>query len=336
MKATGIVFTGKDEVEVREVDVRQLEPDEVLIEATKSLISTGTEGICLSRLFAPGTHWDQWVRYPFSPGYSLVGRVVALGRDVKNVREGERVAVRNPHRQFIISKPDDLYRIPNEVSDEDATWFHLATIVQNGIRQAEHKLGDSVVVIGLGLLGQLVVQYVRLQGASDIIAVDMAERRLEMARAHGATHSIALSADAAREQILALTEGAGASVVYDVTGFPTVFSSALRLVRRFGKLVLLGDTGTPSEQRLTGDVVLNGLHVIGAHDSNPPPTSTDHAYWSNLRMGHLFFNYLKRGEMRVSDLVTHRYAPQEAPEAYRVLREERATAMGVIFDWTRL
>jgi threonine dehydrogenase-like Zn-dependent dehydrogenase len=246
------------------------------------------------------------------------------------------VAIRANHRQYILTSPQRLYRIPDGVSDEDATWFGLGNIVQIGVRQAEHRLGDSVVVVGLGLLGQLVVQYARLLGARQIIAVDTAGKRLEMACAHGATDALEMSVDAARDEILRLSDGQGADVVYDVTGAPPVFQAALPLLRRFGKLVLLGDTGLPSEQRLTADIVLKGLKVIGAHDSNPPAESSDHAFWNHPQMANLFFTYLQRGDMRVSDLVTHRYSPLEAANAYEMLRTDRASAMGVIFDWSKL
>ncbi len=336
MQSRTIVFTGKDQVELYKEPVREPGPGEVLMKANKTLISTGTEGICLSRLFAPGSHWDQWVKYPFYPGYSMVGQIGAVGHDVEGVREGDRFALRKPHKEYVTVPVGELYPVPAQLSDEEASWFGLATIVQNGVRRAEHKLGESVVVIGLGLLGQLVVQYVRLSGARQIIAVDTSEPRLRMAREHGATVTLAMSAEDAREQILALTDGAGADVVYDVTGVARVFSSALTLLRRFGRLVLLGDTGTPAEQYLTGDVVTKGLTIIGAHDSNPPEASTDHAYWSKQRMVELFFTYLLRGDMRVSDLITYRYSPVDAPELYRIMREERATAMGALFDWTQL
>lgn len=334
MQTLNIAFTGRDAVALLEEDVPAAGPGEVLVRTSKTLISTGTESIVLSRLFEPASHWDNWVKYPFSPGYSLAGRVVAVGRDVSEVREGDRVAVRGPHRQYVVAQADRLLRIPEGVSDEDATWFGLAKITQNGVRRGEHQLGDDIVVIGLGLLGQLVVQYARLLGARQVLAIDTADRRLEMAREHGATAALALSAEDAREQILSLTEGAGANVVYDVTGVPAVFPAALRLLRRFGRLVLLGDTGTPSAQHLTGDVITKGLHIVGAHDANPPALSSDHAYWSEQRMASLFFTYLLRGDMRVSDLITHRFSPREAPHAYQLLRQERASAMGVIFDWS--
>jgi 2-desacetyl-2-hydroxyethyl bacteriochlorophyllide A dehydrogenase len=336
MQSRNIVFTGKDEVRLFTEPVREPGTGEVLMKAKQSLISTGTESICLNRLFAPGSHWDRWVKYPFYPGYSMVGQVAAIGTDVKGIHEGERFALRTPHKEYVTVPTRELYPVPDAISDEDAAWVALASIVQNGVRRAEHTLGDAVVVIGLGLLGQLVVQYLRLLGARQIIAVDVYEPRLVMAREHGATVTLAMGAQEAREPILTLTEGAGADVVYDVTGAAPVFSVALTLLRRFGRLVLLGDTGTPSEQRLNGDVVTKALSIVGAHDSNPPPISTDYAYWSKQRMVELFFTYLLRGDMRVSDLVTHRFSPLDAPEAYRVLREERMTAMGVLFDWTRL
>ncbi len=346
MQSRTIIFVGKDQIELSVEAVQEPGPGEVLIKATKTLISTGTEGIALSRQFAPGSHWDQWVKYPFHPGYSMVGSVIAVGSDVEGIHEGDRFALREPHQEYVtvpltarqldkgpLAVPTrELYSVPDGISDEDAPWIGLATIVQNGTRRAEHTLGESVVVIGLGLLGQLVVQYVRLLGACQIIAVDISEQRLAMARKHGATVTLAMGVQEACEQILALTEGAGADVVYDVTGAAPVFSIALTL----GRLVLLGDTGAPSEQRLTGDVINKALSIIGAHDSNPPAISTDYAYWSKRRMAELFFTYLLRGDMRVSDLVTHRYSPLDAAEAYRVLREERMTAMGVIFDWTQL
>lgn len=334
MQSLNVYFSEPNRVEVREEPVREPGPGEVRVRTRKTLISTGTESIVLAHLFEPRSHWDRWVKYPFSPGYNLVGEVESVGPNVSDYRVGDRMAARAPHRQYVVLRADHLYPIPESVSEEDATWFGLANIVQNGVRRAQHTLGDAVVVIGLGILGQLVVQYVRLMGARAVIAIDTSTRRLEMARAHGATATLAMGAEEAREEVLRLTGGAGAEVVYDVTGNAAVFPHALGMVRRFGKLLLLGDTGMPSAQRLTPDVITRGVQIIGAHDSNPPPVSTDYAYWSHHKMAELFFLYLTRGEMRVSNLVTHRYSPAEAPKAYQMLREERANAMGVLFDWT--
>lgn len=330
-----VVFTGANQVEVVKESTPEPRSGEVLVEARCTLISTGTEGIIFARLFDPGTHWDRWVQYPFHPGYSFVGRVQAVGPGVDHVHVGDRVAARANHRQYTNLPAQSLYPIPEGISDEDAAWFGLANIVQIAIRRAEHSLGDSVVIVGLGLLGQLVVQYVRLMGARVVVAVDPAARRLEMAKSHGATHILPLEAEAAVDEVLRLT-GGGADVVYDVTGHARVFSSCLRMSRRLGKVVLLGDTGSPGQQCLTPDVVTRGLRIIGSHDSNAPHISDDPAVWDHHRMAQLFYEYVLRGDMRVSDLVTHRYSPLEAASAYAMLRERRSEAMGVIFDWTRL
>jgi len=334
MDSLDVVFTGPRQVEVLRQPVPEVGPDQVLVHASRSLISTGTEGIIYGRLFAPDTHWDRWVKYPFRPGYSLVGQVVAVGPEVQGWRGLERVALRSPHGQYTVASPSALTRIPDGVTDEDATWFGLSHIVQNGIRRAEHVLGDTVVVVGLGLLGQLVVQHVRLLGARRVIAIDTAPVRLRMARQHGATHCIEASAAEARASVMEITGGRGADVVYEVTGNAAVLPAALGLVRTLGKLLLLGDTGTPSEQRLTPDVVTRGLRIIGAHDVNPPAVGTDHTPWGRVEMAELFFEYVARGELKLADLITHRYKPTDAPAAYQMLADRRSEAMGVLFDWS--
>lgn len=342
MQSLNIVFTGKDQVEVRREPVAALKSGQILIESQCTLISTGTEGIVLGRKFEAGTHWDDWVKYPFAPGYNNAGRVLDVAPDVSNWKVGDRIVSRSPHQQYRVldvSANDSSSRlgpIPAAISDEEASWFGMACIAQVGVRTARHELGDAVVIVGLGLLGQLVTQYVRNLGAREIIVIDTSEMRLEMAKSHGATHVLKMGVEDARSRVLELTGGKGADVVYDATGFPAVFAPAQGLVRQFGKLVLLGDTGTPSLQHLTPDVIRRGVRILGAHDGHAPDQESDNNRWTKRNMTDLFFTFLERGQMRVSDLITHRYAPQDAPAAYQMLQTNRATAMGIVFDWTQV
>ncbi len=342
MESLNIVFTGKNEVEVRREPVAALQSGQILVESRCTLISTGTEGIVLARKFEAGTHWDHWVKYPHAPGYNCAGRVLDVAPDVTNWKVGDRIASRSPHQQFRVLDADPqsailrLAPIPAAISDEEAAWFGMACIAQVGVHTAKHELGDAVVLVGLGVLGQLVTQYVRNLGAREIIVIDTSEMRLEMARAHGATHVLKTGVEDARDRVLELTNGRGADVVYDITGFPDVFAPALGLARKFGKLVLLGDTGTPSLQHLTPDVIRRGVRVLGAHDDHAPTQESDTNRWTKRNMTDLFFTFLERGQMRVADLITHRYAPQEAPQAYQMLQTNRAAAMGIVFDWTQV
>lgn len=333
MTNRSIAFTGANIVELHDLPVPSPAAGEVLIESRRTLISTGTELTCLGRRFEPGSHWDQWVKYPFYSGYSNAGVVVKTGPGATRFKPGDRVASRTGHQRFVTAHESDLVAIPGGVSDDEAVWFGIACIVQNGIRRAEHTLGDNVVIIGLGLLGQLAVQFARLSGAREIIAIDTAPRRLDFARAHGATVLLQKSVADTRTDILAATGGRLADVVYDITGHPAVLPSALGLARDLGKVVLLGDAGSPTQQHITGDLINRGLRLIGAHDNNPPKTANDHAWWTRHHMADLFMTYLARRQMQVEDMITHRFAPADAPAAYARLTADRATAMGVVFEW---
>lgn len=336
MQSLTIAFTGQEELRLESLPVPEPGAGELLLETRASLISSGTECICYQRNFEPGTHWHRWVQYPFYPGYSNSGLVAGWGEGVTGFERGQKVAYRAGHRQYAVLPAADVTAVPDGVSHAEAAWIALAKIVQNGVRRAEHVMGDDVVVIGLGILGQLVIQYVRLLGARRVIGIDPAAPRLEYAALSGATHALPLRADQALASVQAITAQRLADVVYDVTGFPQVFASALALPRKFGTVLLLGDTGTPSGQQLSSHVITQGLRIVAAHDSHPPPTSSDFAYWSNQKIAELFFTYLARGQMNVKDLISHRYAPAQAQEAYAMLIRDRASAMGVLFDWTQL
>jgi len=335
-----IVFTGANQLEVRPLPAPQPPgPGEIAVAAHRSLISTGTECTCLSRRFAPGSSWDNWIRYPFHPGYSVAGHVTEIGKGVTRVKVGDRVAVGAHHASRVVIPADNgnfpVVPIPDGISDDEAAWFNVASVAQIGMRRAEHELGDDVVIIGLGLIGQMAVRHLRIWGARSIIAIDTAPKRLEMAKRGGATHLLNMDAAKARDAVAEITSGRLADVVYDMTGHPAVLTSALGLARRFGKLILLSDPGAPTDWHLTGDVLNRGVQIRGAHLGDPPLVAGDHLHWTRPNMGGLFLDFLLDGRMRVGDLITHRFAPSKAREAYDQLLNDRATAMGVIFEWDR-
>src|SRR5204863_8420977 len=121
---------------------------------------------------------------------------------------------------------------------------------------------------------QLVVQYVRLMGAGEIVAIDPADMRLNMAKAHGASVTLAMPVSEAMSEVKRLTRDRGPRVVYDVTGHHAVFPEALKLAADHGHVVMLGDTGTPELQHLTPDVTRRGLTIVGAHDRHAPADPT--------------------------------------------------------------
>jgi threonine dehydrogenase-like Zn-dependent dehydrogenase len=266
----------------------------------------------------------------------MVGRVIAIGEGSAGLKEGDRITSRTPHQQFFTVRPQDAYVLPSWVSHEEAAWARLSVTAQLGVRRAELQLGESVGVIGLGLLGQLVVQYLVLSGARRVIAIDLSRERLDMAAAHGATHTIATDARNARDEVARITRGKMLDAVVEVTGHPAVLSAAVQLVRRLGRVVLLGDTPTPSQQYLGPGVVSNSIAILGIHGTMSPAQSSEFAPWSREEMTHLFFDYLAQGRMRVADLITHRFSPQDAPQMYARLLQGDPSMVGVLLDWTKL
>lgn len=334
MKSIYVVFPEKEKVEVWEETITPPEPGEILCAAEKSLVSIGTESSCLRGVFEPGTNWADWVKYPFRPGYSMAARVAAVGKGVTDLKEGDRIVTWVEHRQFFKIQPHQAHHVPEGLSAEESTWAILACTTQLGVRRAELQLGETAGVIGLGMLGQLVTQYLAVAGARRIIAIDPAQLRLNLAGAHGATHTLALDVSGARPEIETITGGRMLDVVFDITGRPAVLAPAIQLLRRLGRVVLLGDTPTPSQLHLGPGVVSNSIAILGIHGTMSPVYASEFNPWTAQEMAALFFDYLLQDRMRVSDLVTHRYSPLDAPQVYADIQRDSSGMLGVIFDWS--
>jgi len=333
MLGRAIVFPELQRAALVEEEIAPPAAGELLIEATRSLVSTGTEMICYHGSCDPGTHWAGFAHLPHRPGYSLVGRVAEVGEGLEGWQVGQRVICTANHRSPVVVQPAQVWGrcVPDGLSDEQAVWAVLGVITQTGVRMAEHAMGDSAVVIGLGPLGQLVVQYLRLLGLEEVLAVDPVQARLDLALAHGATAAFCGRSDDCQDFVREHTQARLADVVYDVTGHWAVLPTALPLAREHGKMILLGDSPHPSRQTLTYDVVSRQVRIIGSRSSWLPPA---YAMWTPQRMTDLFLTYVQRGQMQVDDLTTHRVRPEDAAQVYALLAENRSGTLGVQFDWT--
>jgi 2-desacetyl-2-hydroxyethyl bacteriochlorophyllide A dehydrogenase len=326
--ALRLVFPAKQQVLLESFDPGKPGPHEVLIRTHLSLMSTGTENIVFNRLFDSGTSWDQWVKYPFYPGYSSVGTIEELGDEVTHLRKGQRVAFRAGHRSVALQEAAQCCPIPDGVPFEQAVWFALAKITFHGAFAARYSLGDSVLVIGAGPIGQMSIRWARAAGCARIIAVDTAAHRLPLAEAGGATSLVTSPIGEARDAILAAGNGKLPHIVIDSTGHAGVFACALGLVADRGKVVLMGDTGSPARQTLTSDVLIRGLTIVGVHDGHDTPD------WNGATIPQLFFDLVASGRFPMLGLTSHVFAPQDATEAYATANRDRASTMGLIFDWT--
>lgn len=331
-----IRFPGPRQVELVRANVPRPGPGEVRCSARKSLVSRGTETFCLKGEYDKGTYWEEYIRYPFAPGYSMAAVVETVGEGVTAWRPGDRVTSWHPHRQHFVVPAGELFAIPDGISDEDATWATLARTTQLGVRRAELELGESVAVIGLGILGQLVIQYLATGGARRIIAIDTSAKRGALARASGATDVVLKSAADAREDVARITGGKMLDVVFDITGHPAVLAPATLLLRKLGRLVLLGDSPTPSLQHLGPRVVGNSLAILGQHGFLFPNEATPFNQWTAAEMTGVFFDFVQQKRMNVAPLIDRLESPTDAARIYDNLLNGRDDAIGIVFDWTKL
>ena len=146
-----------------------------------------------------------------------------------------------------------------------------------------------------------------------------------MARA-GAIPVQGAAAEATAE-VRRILAGARPDVVIDSTGNAEVLKSAFGMVGTEGTVVLLGDTGNPTEQRLTGDVISRGLKLVGAHDGCNSPQ------WNNPVAADRFFEFVRTKRFPLDGLITHRFLPSQCVEAYALASTDRLRTMGVLFDW---
>ncbi len=328
-----VVFAAPGQVVLEPEELPAPGRGQVLLRTEATLISTGTELTALTGDFPPNSRWSDYIRFPTGIGYSSVACVSQVGAEVETVAMGDRVASTAPHASHAVRSAEHLYRLPDGVSSEVAAFATLAEIVMGGLRRGRLAFGESVVVVGAGLLGQLAVLFARAAGAWPVIVLDPAERRLETALRMGATAVLPLASGDAVADVGRLTAGRLADVVFEITGNPVAMAGAVRLARRLGRVVLLGSPRGPVTIDLHDEVHTLGLEVIGAHNSAHPPVGTPHAPWTIARHVELFLAWQAAGEIDVSPLITHRFPWQQAPEAYRMLVEDRSQALGVVLDW---
>jgi len=203
-----------------------------------------------------------------------------------------------------------------------------------GVRKAGVEIGESALVIGLGLVGQLTVQFLRLSGAVPVIGLDLYEGRLKFARKLGVDYVFNPSKVDVEKEVFKLTGGKGASLTVEASGNPEAISLAFRLTRRLGRVVLLGSSRGETTVNFYRDIHRKGLHVIGAHVSTVPKVESFRYSWTLRDEIKTFFKLLKMRNLNVKDLISVKLSYRDAGKAYDLLRKEKDRVIGVLLDWT--
>lgn len=364
-----VIRRGLKEIIVDEVADPQVGKNHVLVRPFYSLISSGTEtadihtdNIMKEVADNPGHIQKVWdimqktdpistineVRAKFSEyavlGYSGAGVIVEKGENITDLTVGQRVAYGGEgtgHGETINVGRNLIARVPDNVPFEDACFTTLGAIAMNAVRQAEIQVGETVVVMGLGLVGQLVSQLVRIQGGI-VIASDLMKERIELAQETGSDFGIAAS-DKSVSEIEALTDGRGADcvIVAVASSSPIPVQQAAVMCRERGRIVVVG--ACPLD--LNRDVMyVKDLKLLmaraygpGSYDPVYEKQGVDYplAYvrWTENRNMEEFLRLISVGRLDVKPLVTHEFELDKAAKGYETILNADSKSLAVLLRY---
>lgn len=164
--------------------------------------------------------------------------------------------------EFVAVPQHILYRLPESISFEQAAMVEAVSVAVHAVERTPLALSASVAVIGAGMIGLLVVQALRARGCGEIIAIDLDEGKLKLARKFGATSTLQAGASDLQEKIRALTSGRGVDAAFEVVGLPASVATAIASVRKGGSITLVGNLKPQVELPLQA-VVTRELTLIG-------------------------------------------------------------------------
>ncbi|MBI4306005.1 MAG: Gfo/Idh/MocA family oxidoreductase [Chloroflexi bacterium] len=303
-----------------------------------------------ARAEGPLEAWRQaWGRLnvPILLGYSSAGEVIEVGPGVSAFRAGDRVACAGSgvagHVEIALAPVNLCTPIPEGVTHEEASFVAIGGIALEAIRSGRVTFGDRVVVIGLGLIGQLVVRLLRVAGCH-VFGIDRDQRKNELALGSGA-EAIALAADArsVAGQVNAWSQGFGADavIITAATQSNEPLELAADVSRERGRVVVTGVVGMQVPRRTFYEkeleLVVSRAWGPGLYDPAYAQRGLDYpiayARWTAQRNMAEFLAQLARGAVSVGDLITHRFPIDEAPQAYEMILAGKEQCIGVVIQY---
>ncbi len=360
-------------LQVLDVPVPVLSPGMVLVRSHYSVVSAGTEGGTVSTArkgyVGKAKEKPQQVRQVMdsvrqkgpvqtyravmkkldahSPlGYSVAGEIVEVAPDVRGLSPGDLVACGGAtyanHAEYVAVPVNLCVRLPEGANLRDAAYNTVGSIALQGIRQADLRLGETCVVIGLGLLGQLTCLMLRASGVR-VAGVDLLPSAVAAAGEHAADAAYPANEPGLEEKILEFTGGIGADAVIITAGTESTgpVDTAGRIARRKGKVVIVGWVGTGFDQdtyyKKELDLRLSCSYGPGRYDIDYEERGidypVDYVRWTENRNMQAFQELIHSGKIDLSYLTTHSFRLEEAPGAYELILEREQPFLGIVIEY---
>ena len=336
MKVKQIVFTKPCVAELLETEIDAPKANEVQVRLAVSTISSGTERANLVGDPNVGPNSAGAVVFPRVLGYSSSGVVEAVGEGVNDFKVGDRVAMSwTTHTQVLNINQNNVYKLPDNVSFNDGALLHISTFPLAALRKCRLEIGESAIVMGMGVLGLVAIPLLKAAGAVPVIAVDPVPEKREKALAVGADYALDPFDKDFAKTANELTDG-GAKVGIEVTGVGAGLDGILDCMARFGRVALLGCT---RNKEFTIDYYRKvhgpGITLVGAHTQARPENESHGGWWTQKDDINTTLKLTEMGRIKLSDIIDEIHSPEEATEVYARLGNEKSFPM-VQFDWSEL
>lgn len=314
---------GRHQIEFEKTPIPEPRPGEVRIKAACSLISRGSE---------LGARYTQEQAFSTDAGYSMAGTVDAVGDGIDHLKIGDRVVALSPHAQYVIQsahlgnprQQTLVMPMPSDLCFESAPYYPLTAGAVTWVEIENIRPQNTVVILGQGLVGNLILQVIKANGVGKVVAIDVLENRCKLAAEFGADRVINAHDEDPIKAVKRMTNGIGADiVVYAVggPGGPVAFEQGLDMLAIDGLIHLIGlyenqPLSLPS-RKIQQRKLLGGYYRtnVGAQQSRRA------------------MDLLTSGAIRTERMTTHQYPWHQAASAFSLLHEQPENTVGVLLDW---
>jgi len=332
MQDRALVLTAPRQLEWEALSRAPLAPDEVRIRTLFSGISAGTE-LSQFRGTSPFMNklWDadnrvfresdtpSWTFPVRNLGYEEVGDIVETGSAVTRLQVGDRVFGTWGHRTTHVWAEADAWprKMPDGADPRIGIFSHIGAVALNGAHDARIRMGDLVVVFGLGVPGQIVLQAARASGAT-VVGVDPVQSRRAMALKLGADRVLDPTAGSVSDIIKSETDGRGADICIEVSGAPAALSEAMRTIAYASRVVAMGFfQGEARGLHLGDEFHHNRIELISSQISGVAPDASHR--WSKSRLWQTAVRLQHEGRLNLLPLITDEVPFEDAPALFHRL-----------------
>lgn len=367
---TQLLKNGK--MEILEVPTPSVEHGKILVKTYYSVISTGTEGKTVSdarlgyiakaksrkkelmaviEMTKTQGLWNTYkivmnkMETPSPLGYSAAGEVIGIGKDISDIKIGDFVAcagLEACHAE-IISVPYNLCVKINKPENIKAVSFvALGSIALQGIRRADCKMGENILVIGLGTIGLLTVQLLNVSGCK-VFGMDIDEWAVKKAIENGAFAAYLRNKEGIEELFLEQTQGFGFDSIIITAGTSSLdpINFAGRVCRKKGKVVIVGSipTGFNREDyyKKELDILMSTSYGPGRYDKNYEEKGIDYPIgyvrWTEKRNMQAFVELIESKKIDLSKIITHTFNLNDAPKAYDIILNNSEKYAGIVLSY---